>query len=486
MKILQLSASYKPAYIYGGPTMSISMLSEQLIIAGEGVTVYATTANGLSELPVEIAKPFLVDGVTVMYFERVTKDHTHLSPSLLTHLWRTARDYDVIHIHAWWNLVSVLGCLVALMRRVPVIVSPRGTLSSYSFHNKNNSIKSVMHSWLGKPLLKKCFIHTTSTNEYDAIKAILPDNTIFNIPNFINLTGEKFAGYQPTDHLRLIFFSRIEEKKGLDILLNALKSVTIPYKLTIAGDGSKAYVDQLKKLALDNGIADNMEWIGFQTDNKYQLLYEHDVLKAMLPHNAIFNIPNFINLTKNKFSGYQSTDHLRIIFFSRIEEKKGLDILLDALKSVIIPYKLTIAGDGNTEYVNQLKKMAFDNGIANNIDWIGFQTDNKYQLLYEHDVMVLPSYDENFGNVVIESLSVGTPVLISGQVGLADYIKDNKFGWVCETNPSSVSEAITNISSKKGTIDHIKQSAPAKISADFKYDKITAEYIGMYNQIIKK
>jgi len=377
LKILQLSASYKPAYIYGGPTMSISMLSEQLVIAGEEVTVYSTTANGLSELPVETAKAVLVDGVTVIYFKRVTKDHTHLSPSLLTHLWRTARDYDVIHIHAWWNLVSVLGCFVALIRKVPVIVSPRGTLSNYSFHNKNNNIKSTMHFWLGKPLLKKCFIHTTSNNE-------------------------------------------------------------------------------------------------------------HDVLKAMLPHNTVFNIPNFINLTKNKFSGYQSTDHVRIIFFSRIEKKKGLDILLDALKSVTIPYKLTIAGDGNTEYVNQLKKMALDNGIANNIDWIGFQTDNKYQLLYEHDVMVLPSYDENFGNVVIESLSVGTPVLISGQVGLADYIKDNKFGWVCETNPSSVSEAITNISSKKGTIDHIKQSAPAKISADFKYDKITAEYIGMYNQIIKK
>jgi len=355
--------------------MSMSMLSEQLVIAGGDVAVYATTANGLNELPVDIARPVLVDGVKVIYFKRITKDHTHLSPSLLTHLWRTARDYDVIHIHAWWNLVSVLGCLVALMRKVPVVVSPRGTLSNYSFHNKNNSIKSVMHSWLGKPLLKKCFIHTTSTNEYDAIKAILPDNTIFNIPNFINLTGEKFAGYQPTDHLRLIFFSRIEEKKGLDILLNALKSVTIPYKLTIAGDGSKAYVDQLKKLALDNGIADNMEWIGFQTDNKYQLLYEHDV-------------------------------------------------------------------------------------------------------------MVLPSYDENFGNVVIESLSVGTPVLISNNVGLVDYVKDNNLGWVCETNPSSVSKAINILADKKDEIDRIKQTAPAQIAADFSYDKITARYIDMYNQII--
>jgi glycosyltransferase involved in cell wall biosynthesis len=374
LKILQLSASYKPAYIYGGPTMSVSMLSEQLTIAGQDVMVYTTTANGLHELPVEIAKPVLVDGVKVIYFNRITKDHTHLSPSLLTHLWRTVRQYDVIHIHAWWNLVSVLGCMVALMRRVPVVVSPRGTLSSYSFHNKNNSIKSLMHSGLGKPLLKKCFVHTTSKNEYDAMKAILPANTIFNIPNFINLTAEIFSGYKPAEYLRLIFFSRIEEKKGLDILLDALKSVTVPYKLTIAGDGNKNYVDQLKKLAADNDIADN-------------------------------------------------------------------------------------------------------------IDWIGFQTNNKYQLLYNHDVMVLPSHDENFGNVVIESLSVGTPVLISSNVGLVNYVKDNKLGWICETNALSVSEAINSFGNKKDEINRIKQSAPIQIAADFSYDKITASYINMYTQI---
>ena len=375
MKILQLSASYKPAYIYGGPTMSVSMLAEQLVIAGQDVTVYTTTANGLSELSIEIANPVLVDGVTVVYFKRITKDHTHLSPSLLTHLWRTARDYDMIHIHAWWNLVSVLGCLVALMRKVPVIISPRGTLSNYSFHNKNNNIKSIMHSWLGKPLLKKCCIHTTSSNEYD-------------------------------------------------------------------------------------------------------------VMKTMLPNNTIFNIPNFINLTKNKFSGYQSTDHLRLIFFSRIEEKKGLDILLNALKSVTIPYKLTIAGDGNNEYVNQLKKMALDNGITDQVEWIGFQTANKYELLYNHDVMILPSHDENFGNVVIESLSVGTPVLISRAVGLADYVYQNNLGWLCETNSASVSTAINNLAGQKTEITRIKEYAPGKISADFNYANLAKRYIDMYTQVI--
>lgn len=376
MKILQLSASYKPAYIYGGPTMSVSMLSEQLSKAGETVSVYSTTANGLHELPVQAGKPVLVDGVNVIYFKRITKDHTHLSPSLLKHLWKTVNNYDVVHIHAWWNLVSVFGCLIALSRKVPVIVSPRGTLSNYSFHNKNNSIKSVIHSFLGRPLLKKCFIHTTSTNEYDVLKQMLRGNNVFNIPNFINLIRKEFEGYAPTDHLRIIFLSRIEEKKGLDILLHALKTVTEPFTLTIAGDGNSEYVDQLKNITLNNGIADK-------------------------------------------------------------------------------------------------------------INWVGFQSDNKYELLYQHDLMVLPSHDENFGNVVIESLSVGTPVLISKAVGLADYVSQNHLGWLCETNSASVSAAINSLASQKAEIIRIKEYAPGKISEDFNYTNLAKRYIDMYTQVIK-
>ena len=378
MRILQISASYKPAYIYGGPIMSVSILAEQLVNAGELVNVYTTTANGKSELVVQPGEQIMIDKVNVTYFHRITKDHTHLSPSLLLKTWRTARDYDVIHIHAWWNLVSVLSCFVALMRKVPVVVSPRGTLSNYSFNNRNNRIKGLIHSWLGKPLLNKCFIHTTSKNEYDVLKAMLPGNIIFNVPNFI--------------------------------------------KLDIA----------------------------------------------------------------ETFSPTQTYNYLKLIFFSRIEEKKGLDLLLDALILVQTPYTLTIAGDGNPDYVSKLKQQALTNGVAGHINWIGFQTDDKFKLLHDHDLMILPSYDENFGNVVIESLSVGTPVLISEQVGLADYVTENNLGWLCKTNAASISEAINAIANKKADIDQIKKEAPLKIKNDFDYRNMVQKYINMYTQIVAK
>jgi tRNA A37 N6-isopentenylltransferase MiaA len=113
--------------------MSVAMLCEALVNADISAEVFATTANGAVELPVEAGKAVMIDGVTVTYFKRITKDHTHFSPALVKALWKRVKEFDVVHIHAWWNLVSVLSCMVALIKGIPVVLSPRGTLSDYSF-----------------------------------------------------------------------------------------------------------------------------------------------------------------------------------------------------------------------------------------------------------------------------------------------------------------------------------------------------------------
>lgn len=356
--------------------MSVSMLSEQLLKAGMNVSVFTTTANGGKELPVKTNEPINIDGVPVTYFKRITKDHTHFSFALQKQLWRAARNYDAIHVHGWWNMVSVLSGLIAVKRRVPLIISPRGMLSNYSFQNKNNAAKGLIHLATGKYVLKNSFVHTTSHNEYNAVSKAIKPKGIFNLPNFINFSGKANAiKAKDGDHkLKLIFFSRIEEKKGLDILLNALKYVTIPYSLTIAGDGEAKYLDELKVLAQQNGVEDKLNWIGFQVD--------------------------------------------------------------------------------------------------------------KFELLAEFDLMILPSYDENFGNVVIESLSVGTAVLISANVGLADYVKQNNLGWICSTEPASVAGAINSIYNNRDELRRISEQAPKIIINDFDEDNLVKQYIEMYNKVI--
>jgi glycosyltransferase involved in cell wall biosynthesis len=377
LKVLHISAAYKPAYIYGGPTMSVAALCEDLVKAGINVEVFTTTANGAEELPVETGKTVLVDSVNVKYFKRITKDHTHLSPSLLTTLWKEARSFDLIHIHAWWNLVSVLACFIAHIRKVPVLISPRGMLTTYTFNNRNSGVKGIIHKLLGASLLRKSNIHTTSLKESEAVKAIVNPLSITTIPNFVKLS---------------------------------------------------------------------------------QPVYKHEK---------------------------EFTNGFKLLFLSRIEEKKGLDILIKSLKNITAPYHLTIAGDGRKEYINQLKALAYNNEISSNITWAGFYGDDKFDLLRKNHLLVLPSHDENFGNVVVESLSVGTAVLISEHVGLADYILKNNLGWICKSEPESISDAINNIKGNQiNQLKNIQTIAPSKIHEDFTGDKLTGNYIALYQKII--
>ena len=377
MKILQVSASYKPAYIYGGPITSVAKLSEQLQKAGCLVEVYTTTANGLSELDVEPGKKTVVADVPVTYFKRITKDHSHLSPSLLKVLRKSARHFDIVHIHAWWNLVSIFSALIAMSRNVPVVISPRGTLSNYSFTNKNISLKKLIHHFLGRRLLNSSWLHTTSIPEQQAMDSLLKPKGVYVIPNFVHLP--------------------------------------------VRAASKKQKVGQVFKL----------------------------------------------------------------LFFSRIEEKKGLDILLESLADVNVPYHLTITGDGDRGYIDRLKKISADNLSAPNISWTGFAGQEKFEILRSHDLFILPSHDENFGNAVIECLSAGTAVLISKQVGLAAYVEANKFGWLCNTRPESVSRAINQIARHESeALNRISIEAPDKINKDFNEDLLVKNYINMYEQII--
>lgn len=358
--------------------MSVSQLSEQLAIAGIYTEVFTTTANGETELDVLAGEKLILDGVPVTYFRRITKDHTHFSPALLIQLWKEVQSFDIVHIHAWWNLVSVFSCWIALKRGVPVVISPRGTLSAYSFSNRNTLTKQLIHKVLGKRLLSRSSFHVTSEREKQAIENLTSNKRIVKIFNFVSLPGTSLPPVRKhvdNRSLKLLFFSRIEEKKGLDILLNSLAKVNVSFHLTIAGDGESAYVDRLKSISASNGT-------------------------------------------------------------------------------------------------------------ANRVSWIGFQRLNKFDIMLQHDLMVLPSHDENFGNVVIESLSVGTAVLVSKNVGLADYVYKNELGWICGLDQDEISTAINHIFTQNEKLQSIRRSAVDIIRNDFNEGLLSKEYISMYQQII--
>ena len=125
--------------------------------------------------------------------------------------------------------------------------------------------------------------------------------------------------------------------------------------------------------------------------------------------------------------------------------------------------------------------MAADLRIEDKIIWHGsLYGKEKFACVHAADLFVLPSFTENFANSVIEVLSTGTPVLVSEKAGVAEYVKENKLGWVCGTDTDSIAEAIKNIYAKKEELNHIRQKAPAKINKDFSPVTIAGKYVEAY------
>lgn len=122
-----------------------------------------------------------------------------------------------------------------------------------------------------------------------------------------------------------------------------------------------------------------------------------------------------------------------LIYLSRIHEKKGCDLLVQAFAQVASQSDLTLvmAGPDKTNLVPTLKQMAQNLGIADRIVWTGMLSGNlKWGAFASAEAFVLPSHQENFGIVVAEALACGTPTLISNKVNIWREIQDAGGGFV--------------------------------------------------------
>lgn len=174
-----------------------------------------------------------------------------------------------------------------------------------------------------------------------------------------------------------------------------------------------------------------------------------------------------------------------LLFLSRIHPKKGLELLLEAISHIKVPVVLQIAGNGEEDYINTLRQKATYLGITDKLQWLGWKDHTeKFDLLMQADVFVLPSYNENFGNVVIEALHTGTPVLITEGVALNTFVKEYSLGWVCQANPRSIQAALEATMEDKAKRYTIMSAAPGIIDKYFSPGLLVKQYKEMYKYVV--
>jgi glycosyltransferase involved in cell wall biosynthesis len=133
-----------------------------------------------------------------------------------------------------------------------------------------------------------------------------------------------------------------------------------------------------------------------------------------------------------------SYDELRgkriLLFLSRLHEKKGCDLLIEAFSEVARAderLRLVVAGPSEGGYRSRLEAQAKARGVEQRVIFTGMLSgDLKWGAYRAAEAFVLPSHSENFGLVIVEALACGLPVLISSKVNIWREIADARAGLV--------------------------------------------------------
>lgn len=209
----------------------------------------------------------------------------------------------------------------------------------------------------------------------------------------------------------------------------------------------------LCKWCLEQGSSFKKMWLRFLIGPFVNTLTWHataqqekDEILAKFPNANVEIIPNGIEfdvyqnsnrLTNKEFCktyAKQETEAEKIIVsMGRLQKKKGFDILVDAFAKVISDYptaKLFIAGQDEKEGENLMRQIA-GLSLDKQVFLVGeIQGQEKINFLANADLFVLPSHNENFGNVYVESLAAGTPIVASTGTPWSEVEEGNCGKWV--------------------------------------------------------
>ncbi len=181
-----------------------------------------------------------------------------------------------------------------------------------------------------------------------------------------------------------------------------------------------------------------------------------------------------------------------LLFLSRIDPKKGLELLISALenlKKVGANFHFILAGSNpqDPDYEQQILAQVQASTIATDTAIAGFvEGEAKWHLLKQADLLILPSYYENFGIVVAEAMAVGTPVLISDQVYIWPAVKAAEAGWISSCSIQSLTEQIQVALKDPQELKRRGQNAQRLASEQYTWPAIAAQTITIYQNLLQK
>jgi glycosyltransferase involved in cell wall biosynthesis len=300
MKVLYVIPTYETAWAFGGGTIkAVSQLCRGLVKQGLDVTVYTTDADGKGgyfDVPLE--KPVDIGGVKVWYFHcSFGAKNAFYSRSLAKQLWGTVRDFDIVHVAAFWQFIQVSVSRACRKFNIPYIISVHGCLMKWGLGRKKWKRFPYWYLFTRPTLLKANAVHYVSNGErIESLKRFNQDIPSYIIPNCLVsdnyiVSSEQISDFRkllkvPEDTFIVSFLSLIRPRKGLELLIRAISKLKDGKLILLIGGTAEnqEYLKSLKKMCQNYGIEQKVKWLG---------LVEPKNLSSFYGVSDIFVLPSF-------------------------------------------------------------------------------------------------------------------------------------------------------------------------------------------------
>ena len=329
---------------YGGPARSVPALAKGLKDLGSEQVLLSCRLYE-SERNDDISSFGLSHNSFGCLGPKVFGYANSLGPYLAESLKRSSS--TILHVHNLWNFIPIVSSRAQRKFSVPLIISPRGNLFPWNLASKRFKKQLAMKIFQRKILEDADCLHVTSEQELNALRDLGFRNPIAQVPNGIELSQ---------------FFN-------------------LPNRLVAKSD------------------------LGLKADKKH------------------------------------------FLFMSRIDRKKGLDILIDAFKNTYRDeWHLLIAGPiQDHTYWEICKKKLKSTGDQNAYTYLGMLDGvERLRALASADVFVLPTHSENFGVSILEALAGSKPVITTWGTPWRS-ISESNAGYITHANVKNVETALINI-----------------------------------------
>ena len=124
-------------------------------------------------------------------------------------------------------------------------------------------------------------------------------------------------------------------------------------------------------------------------------------------------------------------------------------------------------------------------GVLARVSFVGpIYGEDKASLLRHALLLVLPSYSENFGNVVLEAMALGCPVAVTPEVGAAEIVRESGAGGVFNGDPAELGVGIRGLIADPVALKRMGERGREFVSHRFTWEAVSVQMEEVYKQAI--